>query len=107
MVSLDEFRQKFKITLVSLIKKIQKLEKFKMTMSSLKCHLKSFENQSSAKKFQKFRKSAQLWLNNKSRSWTAVPFLNHVQNREGFADGQRTAADVNDLLFELDRRVFT
>ena len=58
---------------------------------------------SSAKKFQKFRKSAQLWLVNKSRSWTAVPFLNHVQNREGFADGQRTAADVNDLLFELDR----
>ena len=32
-----------------------------------------------------------------------MPFLNHVQNREGFADGQRTAADVNDLLFELDR----
>ena len=62
---------------------------------------------SSTKKFQKFRKSAQLWLVNKSRSWTAVPFLNHVQNREGFADGQRTAADVNDLLFELDRRIFT
>ena len=31
-------------------------------------------------------KSDQLWLVNKSRSWTAVPFLNHVQNREGFAE---------------------
>ena len=32
-------------------KNTESRQNFEMTMSSLKCHLKSFENQSSAKKF--------------------------------------------------------
>ena len=56
-------------------KNTESRQNFEMTMSSLKYHLKSSDSKisrptkiSSAKKFQKFRKSAQLWLVNKSRS---------------------------------------